>query len=48
MVTTNDASTFIDAVLRNLKIGIDSDIVVASSFLSPNENADLIHNFKNK
>ena len=47
MVTTNESTTVIDSVLRDLKIGIDSDVVIASSFLSSKEEADFSHRFKN-
>ncbi|XP_033225168.1 glutamate receptor 4-like [Belonocnema kinseyi] len=47
MVTTNESSTVIDSVVRDLRIGIDSDVVIASSFLSSDEEDDLSHNFWN-
>ena len=47
MITTHESSVIIDTVLRDLKIGIDSDVVVASSFISPSEEAELSERFEN-
>ncbi|RLZ02168.1 Ionotropic receptor 102 [Cephus cinctus] len=48
LITVRNTDTVIDSLLRDLNIGIDSDVVIATTSLAPHEAAAVTHSYLNR